>query len=68
MDGDEIGIESDEQLGGLKWMLDIGLATLADLCSVSLTSKYIGIPDSVLDYVSFIFSEVPHHRIDDLIR
>ena len=48
-------------------MLDIGLTTLADLCRVGLTSKYIGIPDSILDYISLVFSEIPYHRSDDLI-
>ena len=49
-------------------MLDIGLTTLADLCRVGLTSKYIRIPDSILDYISLIFSEIPYHRSDDIIR
>ncbi len=63
----DIWLESEHQFGSFEWMRDIGFSTLSHLGIVSLTSKYIGIPDSFLDFCSFPFAKIRHHPHDELI-
>ena len=62
----DIWLESEHQFGRFEWMCDIGFSTLSHLSIVSLTSKYIGIPDSFLDFYSFPFAKIRHHPRDEL--
>lgn len=43
----------EEELAGEEWMCDIWLTTLSHLTMMSISSKFIGTPDTSLDLISW---------------